>query len=113
MSAQTATERESEELTQFLFLMPMAIARFGDSGALEMLNPAAARLLRALGIDAAAIDLPTLLDRIAPGSADAWRTSAGRVGAVIPAQSCTALPVKGPMLHLLLRVLRPDARCTM
>jgi diguanylate cyclase (GGDEF)-like protein/PAS domain S-box-containing protein len=113
MSAKTTTETEPEELTQFLFLMPVAVARFGESGALELLNPAAAKLLRNLGIDAAGTDLPTILDRLAPGLSEAWRASAGQVGAVIPAHLCTPLPAKGPAVHLSVRVLRPDARCTM
>jgi diguanylate cyclase (GGDEF)-like protein/PAS domain S-box-containing protein len=113
MSAQSTTESEPEQLTRFLYLMPVAAARFGESGALEMLNPAAAGLLRNLDIDAAGANLPMILDRLAPGLAEAWRTSAGRVGAVIPAQQCTAQPSQGPAVHLLLRVLRPDARCTM
>jgi diguanylate cyclase (GGDEF)-like protein/PAS domain S-box-containing protein len=113
MSAQTTTESEPEELTQFLCLMPIAVARFGKSGVLDMLNPAAAKLLRSLDIDAAGADLPMILDRLGAGLSEAWRTSAGRVGAVIPAQQCTVLPAKGPAVHLLLRILRPDARCTM
>jgi diguanylate cyclase (GGDEF)-like protein/PAS domain S-box-containing protein len=113
MSAQTTTESEPEELTQFLCLMPSAVARFGESGVLDMLNPAAAKLLRSLDIDAAGADVPMILDRLGAGLSEAWRTSAGRVGAVIPAQQCTVLPAKGPAVHLLLRILRPDARCTM
>ncbi|HLZ97975.1 MAG TPA: diguanylate cyclase [Steroidobacteraceae bacterium] len=112
MSAQT-TKSEPEELAQFLHVMPIAAARFGESGALEMLNPAAVHVLRSLDIEVAGANLPMILDRLGPGLADAWRTSAGRAGAVVPAQQCTALPVKGPAVHLLLRVLRPDARCTM
>jgi diguanylate cyclase (GGDEF)-like protein/PAS domain S-box-containing protein len=113
MSAQTTTESEPEELTQFLRLMPIAVARFGESGVLDMLNPAAAKLLRNLDLDAAGADLPMILDRLGAGLSEAWRTSVGRVGAVIPAQQCTVLPAKGPAVHLLLRILRPDARCTM
>src|SRR6202162_4337200 len=113
MSAQTTIESEPEELTQFLYLMPIAVARFGESGALEMLNPAAAKLLRKLDIDARGADLPMILDRLSQGWSETWRTSAGRVGAIIPAQQCTVLPAKGPAVHLLLRMLRPDARCTM
>ena len=112
MSAQTTTESQPEDLTQVLYLMPVAVARFGEAGALEMLNPAAARLLRNLDIDAAGTDLPTILDRLASGLPEAWRTSAGRGGAVLPAQQCTVVPAKGPTVHLLLRVFRPDARCT-
>jgi diguanylate cyclase (GGDEF)-like protein/PAS domain S-box-containing protein len=115
MSAQTTqatTERELEELTQFMHLMPVAVARFGESGAIEMLNPAAGKLLRHLDIVAAGANLPTILDRLCPGLAETWRTSAGRAGAVVPAQRCTVLPAKGPAVHLLLRVLRPGTRCT-
>ena len=112
MSAQTTTESQPEDLTQILYLMPVAVARFGEAGALEMLNPAAARLLRNLDIDAAGTDLPTILERLASGLSEAWRASAGRGGAVLPAQQCTVLPAKGPTVHLLLRVFRPGARCT-
>jgi diguanylate cyclase (GGDEF)-like protein/PAS domain S-box-containing protein len=113
MNAPTTTEGEREELAQFMRLMPIAVARFGESGALEMLNPAAAKLLRNLDIDARGADLQMILDRLSPGLSESWRTSAGRVGAVIPVQQCTVLPAKGPAVHLLLRMLRPDARCTM
>jgi diguanylate cyclase (GGDEF)-like protein/PAS domain S-box-containing protein len=77
-----------------------------------MLNPAAGKLLRHLDIVAAGANLPTILDRLCPGLAETWRTSAGRAGAVVPAQRCTVLPAKGPAVHLLLRVLRPGTRCT-
>jgi len=112
MSALTTSERELEELTQFMHLMPVAVARFGESGAIEMLNPAAGKLLRHLDILAAGANLQTILDRLCPGLAETWRTSAGRAGTVVPAQRCTVLPAKGPAVHLLLRVLRPGTRCT-
>ena len=111
MNAPTPTERELEELTQFMYLMPAAVARFGESGAMEMLNPAAGRLLRNLDIDATA-GLAAILERLSPGLSETWRTSAGRVGSVIPAHRCSALPAKGPAVHLLLRVVRPTMRCT-
>ena len=110
-NAPTPTERELEELTQFMYLMPAAVARFGESGAMEMLNPAAGRLLRNLDIDATA-GLAAILERLSPGLSETWRTSAGRVGSVIPAHRCSALPAKGPAVHLLLRVVRPTMRCT-
>jgi diguanylate cyclase (GGDEF)-like protein/PAS domain S-box-containing protein len=115
MSAMTTStgERELEELTQFVHLMPVAVARFGESGAIEMLNPAAARLLRHLDILAAGANIQTILDRLSPGLSESWRTSAGRTGAVVPAQRCTVVPANGPAVHLLLRVLRPGTRCTM
>ena len=111
MNAPTPTERELEELTQFMYLMPTAVARFGESGAMEMLNPAAGRLLRNLDIEATA-GLAAILERLCPGLSETWRTSAGRVGPVIPAHRCSALPAKGPAVHLLLRVVRPTMRCT-
>jgi diguanylate cyclase (GGDEF)-like protein/PAS domain S-box-containing protein len=113
MSAPTTAEREHQELAQFVYLMPLAVARFGESGVMESFNPAAARLLRGLDIAAAGADLHGILDRLGPGLSDRWRASAGRVGVVIPAHDCTVLPGKGPAVHLLLRVLRPDQRCTM
>ncbi len=113
MSAPSTAERELQELTQFMHLMPLAVARFGEAGGMESFNPAAARLLRSLDIVATGAELPVILDRLGPGLADLWRASAGRVGAIIPAHTCTALSGKGPAMHLLLRVLRPDQRCTM
>jgi diguanylate cyclase (GGDEF)-like protein/PAS domain S-box-containing protein len=113
VNAKTTTERELEELTQFMYLLPTGVARFSESGAMELLNPAAARLLRALDIDATHAGLQIILDHLCPGLSETWRTSTGRVGAVIPSQRCTALPANGPAVHLLLRVLRPDKRCTM
>ncbi len=108
-----AAEREIEELLQFIYLMPVAIARLGETGAVEMLNPKAVQLLKDLDIDVGRADGPALLDALQPGLAARWRDSAGRIGPVLPAQRCTPPRGYGAELHLLLRLTRPDERCTM
>ena len=109
----TSAEREAEELLQFIYLMPVAIARLGKSGAVEMLNPKAVQLLQDLDIDAGHADGATILDALRPGLAEQWRSSAGHIGAVMPPQRCVPARAQGAEMHLLLRLIRPDERCTM
>ncbi len=114
MSAERdAAAGEVEELLQFIYLMPVAVVRIGASGAVEMLNPRAVQLLQDLDIDTGLADGTTILDALSPGLASQWRESAGRVGPVLPPQRCTPLRSQGAELHLLIRLIRPDARCTM
>jgi diguanylate cyclase (GGDEF)-like protein len=106
-------EREIEELLQFVYLMPVAIARLGERGAVEMLNPKAVQILADLDIDSGQADGPVILDALEPGLAARWRASAGVIGPVLTPQRCTLARPDGVALHLLLQVVRPDERCTM
>ena len=109
----TPAEREVEELLQFVYLTPVAIARLGPGGEVEMLNPKAVQLLHDLDIDTGPADGSAILDSLCPGLAERWRLSAGRVGSVISPQRVSLLRGPGPPLHLLIHVVRPDERCTM
>jgi diguanylate cyclase (GGDEF)-like protein/PAS domain S-box-containing protein len=106
-------QRQVEELLQFLYLMPVAVVKLGESGGVEMLNPQAVHLLHELDIDPGHADGPHILDALLPGLAARWQASAGKVGAILPPERCT--PPHGPArpLHLVLRLVRPDAHCTM
>ncbi len=108
-----SAQREIQELLQFLYLMPVAVARFGADGALEMLNPCAVKLLQDLDIDTGHALGTTILDDLYPGLAQIWRESAGRVGSIIPPLRCTPLRAGRPTRHLTLQLVRPDDRCTM
>jgi len=111
--APTTAAQEVEELLQFVYLTPVAIARLGPRGALEMLNPKAVQLLHDLDVDVGLADGPTILEALCPGLAARWQLSAGRVGSVIPPQRCSPPRALGAPLHLMVHVVRPDARCTM
>ena len=106
-------QREIEELLQFIYLAPVAIIRLGESGAVEMLNPKAVQVLQDLDIDSGRADGPAILDALVPGLGDGWRATAGTVGPVVAPQRCTPKRAQGHPLHLVLQVVRPDARCTM
>lgn len=112
-SPSPSPQREVEELLQFIYLIPVAIARLGEHGEVEMLNPKAVQLLEALDIDSGRADGGAILDALSPGASAVWRATAGRVGEVIPAQRCSVTRPRGGEIHLLLRVVRPDERCTM
>jgi diguanylate cyclase (GGDEF)-like protein len=106
-------EREIEELLQFVYLMPVGIARLGETGAVEMLNPKAVQILADLDIDSGQADGPAILDALEPGLSARWRASAGVIGPVLTPRRCTLARPEGVALHLMLQVLRPDERCTM
>ncbi len=106
-------EREIEELLQFIYLMPVAVVRLGEAGAVELLNPKAAQLLQELDIEVGSSDGALLLEGLRPGLRQLWQNSAGRLGAVTPAQRISPLRPGGAALHLLLELIRPDQRCTM
>jgi len=115
--------QEVEELLQFVYLMPVGIVRLGADGAVETINPKAVQLLQDMDVDSGHADGATILDALGEGLADAWRESAGRVGAVMAPRRCSPslpsgeplhLQVKAvPPLHLQVQVVRPDLRCTM
>lgn len=113
VSTQVSAELELQELTQFIYLMPVAVARFDDHGAVELLNPKAVQMLHDLDIDAGRTDLTAILDRICPGLSRSWRVSAGTVGAVMPPRQISVHRANRPELHLLVQLVRPDDRCTM
>jgi diguanylate cyclase (GGDEF)-like protein/PAS domain S-box-containing protein len=106
-------ERDLEELRQFIYLMPVAVIRLGPGGDVEMLNSKAVQLLHDIDLDPVNTEGTEILDRLDPGLSGIWRASVGRVGAVMPEQQCTMLRPGKPALHLQLRLVRPDARCTM
>ena len=111
--ASLAPQRVVEELLQFLYLMPVAVVKLGATGAVEMLNPKAVKMLHDLGIDPGHADGPAILDGLLPGLAAKWQASAGKIGAIMPPQRCNPLhPPAGP-LHLVLQLVRPDLQCTM
>jgi diguanylate cyclase (GGDEF)-like protein/PAS domain S-box-containing protein len=112
-AAERGLEIEIEELLQFIYLMPVAIARLGPAGQLEMLNPKAVQLLQELDIDTAGADGSGILEALSPGLATLWRDSAGRVGPVMPALRCTPTRGQHTVMHLLVQLVRPDERCTM
>ncbi len=109
----SALQREVEELLQFVYLAPVAIARLDEHGEVEMLNPKAVQLLEALHIDSGRADGATILEAFSAEACRAWRASDGRVGEVIPGLRCSVTRPQGDLIHLLLRVVRPDPRCTM
>jgi diguanylate cyclase (GGDEF)-like protein/PAS domain S-box-containing protein len=104
--------RESEELLQFVYLMPVAVLRLGATGAVELLNPKAVQLLQDLDMDDGSGDGALLLDRLCPGLQQLWRDSAGHLGTVT-AQRISAPRPGREALHLVLELVRPDERCTM
>jgi PAS domain-containing protein len=106
-------QREIEELLQFIYLMPVAVVRMGETGAVELLNPKAVQLLQDLDIDAGSGDGCLILESLCPGLQQAWLDSAGRLGAVVPARRISSVRAGRQPLHLVLELTRPDARCTM
>jgi diguanylate cyclase (GGDEF)-like protein/PAS domain S-box-containing protein len=106
-------QREIAELLQFIYLMPVAVLRLGETGDVELLNPKAVQLLQDLDIDVGNSDGPQILETLCPGLQQRWRDSAGRLGPVAPAQRVTPPRPGHPVLHLLLELVRPDPRCTM
>ncbi len=111
--AVASAEREAQELMQFVYLMPVAVARLGPGGAVEMLNPKAVQILEDLDVDSGRVDGTTILDALQPGLAALWRASAGQIGPVVAPQRCTGMRPDGAALHLMLQLVRPDERCTM
>jgi len=107
-----SNEREIEELLQFIYLMPVGVMQLGDTGAVELLNPKAAQLLQDLGIDASS-DGASILEQLRPGLRQLWRDSTGRLGDVTQAQRISPVRPGRVALHLVLKLTRPDARCTM
>lgn len=111
-----ALQQEIEELLQFMYLMPVAVARFGAAGEVEMLNPQAVQLLQDLDVDSGSADGAAILDALCPGLAADWHASAGSTGAVGDSGKGRRSSLHrhdGRPLHLLLRLVRPDTRCTM
>ena len=85
-------QREIEELLQFIYLMPVAVVRLGETGAVELLNPRAVQLLQDLDIDVSSGDGEFILERLRPGLRQLWRDSTGHLGDVTPAQRISPLP---------------------
>ena len=106
-------QREIEELLQFIYLMPVAIVRLGETGVVELLNPKAVQLLQDLDIDAGSGDGTLILETLCPGLRQLWRDSVGRLGPVTQAQRISPPRPGRHALHLMLELIRPDERCTM
>jgi hypothetical protein len=113
MEPSLPAQREIAELLQFIYLMPVAVLRLGETGAVELLNPRAVQLLQDLNIDVGSSDGPQILEILCPGLQQRWRDSAGRLGAVTPARRISPPCPGREALHLLLELVRPDRRCTM
>ena len=107
-----SNEREIEELLQFIYLMPVGVVQLGETGAVELLNPKSVQLLQDLGIDASS-DGASILEQLRPGLRQLWRDSAGRLGEVTAAQRISPVRPGRVALHLVLKLMRPDSRCTM
>lgn len=113
MEPSASAAREVEELLQFLYLMPVAVVRFGRAGDVEMLNPKAVQLLQDLDIDAGETDGTKILEQLFPGLAQIWRASENCIGSVVPGVRCTPPRPGRSALHLMVQLVRPDQRCTM
>lgn len=109
----SSLQQEVEDLLQFIYLMPVAAARLGEHGEVEMLNPRAVQLLEGLNVDVGRADGLAILDRLSPGASSAWRATVGCIGQVIAPARCTVTGSQGSVKHLLLQVVRPYERCTM
>jgi diguanylate cyclase (GGDEF)-like protein/PAS domain S-box-containing protein len=113
MALPGAPEQDFEALLQFLYLMPVAVMRLGQDGAIDLLNPKAVQLLHDLDMDAGHANGATIMEGLQPGLEDLWRASAGRIGAVLPPTLYTIQrPARGP-LHVLLQIVRTDGHFTM
>ena len=106
-------ELEVEELLQFLYLMPVAVARLGTHAEVEMLNPKMVQLLHDLDIDVGHANGIQILDDLLPGLSQRWRKSVGDVGSIMAPLPCTPPRAGHVALHLLIHLVRPDHRCTM
>lgn len=114
LSTVQSPDQMAEELLQFVYLMPVAIARFGVDGRVDMLNPKAVQLLHDLDVDVGAADGPMILEALSPGLGQTWRSSVGEIGPVLEPRRCSPLRPAGlAELHLMLRLVRTDDRCTM
>ena len=113
MSAQAdELTAQVEELLQFVYLMPVAIVKMGSQGEVQMVNPAAVQLLEDLDLDLSTQDGLTILDALSPGLRDIWGASLDALGAI-----CAPIKIHrlmcGTDRHLVLKLVRPDLRCTM
>jgi diguanylate cyclase (GGDEF)-like protein/PAS domain S-box-containing protein len=106
-------EQQVEELLQFVYLMPVAIIKLGRTGAVEMLNPMAVQLLESLDIDSGGSTGPAIMDALSAGLSAAWDAALDAVGPVVPPLRTSFRLTDGRPLHLVLRVVKPDERCTM
>ena len=101
-----------EELLQFVYLAPVAIVKVGQQGNVELINPMSVQLLAGLGFDADWSDGPAIMDFLSPGLSAAWAASAARLGEVC-APRHVRLQASGAELHVVVKLVRTDAFCTM
>lgn len=101
-----------EELLQFVYLMPVAIVKMGAQGAIQMINPHAVQLLEDLDLDPGEQEGATLLEALVPGLGKVWENSQDQVGEVCAPVQLQRF-VDGHEKHLVLKLVRPDRRCTM
>jgi diguanylate cyclase (GGDEF)-like protein/PAS domain S-box-containing protein len=113
MALLPAPEQDFEALLQFLYLMPVAVLRLGPDGAVDLLNPKAVQLLHDLDMDAGHANGATIMEGLQSGLENIWRTSAGRIGPVLPPTMCTIRRPAGGALHALVQIVRTDAHFTM
>jgi diguanylate cyclase (GGDEF)-like protein len=111
--AQEDLQREVEALLQFVYLTPVAIARLGAGGSLEMINPMCVQLMQDLGLDTGTSDGLQVLDMLSPALRPAWLASEGQVGPVLQPTRCDVHAGDGRALHLLVQLVRADLEATM
>lgn len=112
MSSVEALAEQVEELLQFVYLMPVAIIKMGSQGEIQMVNPIAVQLLEDLDLEAGTQDGANILEALCAGLTETWSHSAHLVGEVCAPIQVTHL-VGLQEKHLLLKLVRPDPRCTM
>lgn len=113
MSSETeALGAQVGELLQFVYLMPVAIVKMGAQGEVQMVNPAAVQLLEDLDLDLSTQDGLTILEALNPGLREIWGASLDARGAI-----CAPIQIHrqvcGTDRHLVLKLVRPDSRCSM
>ena len=111
-SAELSLPEQIEELLQFVYLMPVAIVKLGAAGEVQMMNPKAVQLLEDLDLNPGALNGPTLMDFLSPGLSAIWQAAAQELGQVCPPLQLQ-LQSSGAARHLVLSLIRTDARCTM
>ncbi|MBC7711019.1 MAG: PAS domain S-box protein, partial [Rhizobacter sp.] len=106
-------QQQVEELLQFVYLMPVAIIKLGQSGDIAMLNPMAVQLLADIDIDPCALDGRQVLDALSPGLGALWTGSSDNTGQICEPVLSSFFADSARAVHLVVRVVRPDRHCTM
>ena len=111
-SPELGLAEQIEEMMQFVYLMPVAIIKLGTDGEVQMLNPKAGLLLAELDLDPCSLSGPAIMDSLSPGLSTLWRAAAQTMGPVCPPLQLQR-QARGAQRHLVLSLIRTDARCTM